>query len=813
MRCKLIFLAFIFVIVLQVADAAVLSGYVRDDKGEGLPGAPVVIQGTKLGDLTRADGSYSIIGISEGSYTATASLIGYEKQSQKISIKKDSRQRTDFSLKQTVIQLPGQTVEADRPVLPRVGLPGVELTPRETSPTPRGGYGYSVDYDYFSGLLKKGKNEAFGNAGVTPVANKIEKVKLQKPCKSNEECAAGLWCFGGLCTATDLCQESDGSGMTGNQELDARHNDPFTKAARIGLNGEEQEDKCFCEYPQGQYRENCEQVGLEFTHVAEYSCNKEKPVEYVACENGCKNGACQFLPSCNIPTTQERVGKPTTGLAKTGEDQCIPPFDYLLLLRGETYYVESTYYGTWLVYDQEGKGRFFYLPSDNTLYDLKRNPVGKPQWEKDYLDLKGKIVDGSGKEIGYMFANVDKKTPSGFHPFILFENARSPPRIVYSVESENLVHLINLKPVSADYSFETSEIIPLKSLSFYFEGKQLPLDPVFNDYSHGRITLGRNENEREVFNVPIKPEGGVYLLEAQLNYKEDVFTQRVNIQTQGIIKNIGSFNVNLHGSAQNLWKTHQKWVTLFVETTDQEMAMFFPKAKYPYREIDIVNPDDYKKINIKYPDDIQDAPIEFCQAYAAEKDIKEGPTIVSTCFTLLSQKRLGELALKGVAIHESAHLIYTAYFKGSFGSIYQEYISFKLPQDNITPSFVQEKSKSKVDENSPLRILQERSYLTAKGEANLGGHPYDNEDELHASAYTIYRLHGDELAQVIRALIDEQEYATLHPYFRGLIQNIPASQREEMYNLLIDIWVKLRDGEFKGKVFTSSGIDPFTNYK
>ena len=303
---KLFIAAFFFallVFMLQVADAAVLSGYVKDDEGEGLPGAPVVIEGTKLGDLTRADGSYSIIGISEGSYTATASLIGYEKQSKKVSIQKDSRQKADFVLKQVAIQLPGQTVEAERPVLPRVGLPGTQPSATPTTVPFKGGS--FVDYGYFSGLAEKAKSQAFISAGVTPAANKIEKAKLQKACRNDKDCSAGLWCFGGVCTSKDLCQESDGPGMTGNPELDGKHNDHFTKAVLIGLNGKKQEDACVCEYPAGQFTPDCEKLGKEFTHVVEYSCSEEKPVEYVACEGGCFDGQC--IPS--IEQTLEEVRK------------------------------------------------------------------------------------------------------------------------------------------------------------------------------------------------------------------------------------------------------------------------------------------------------------------------------------------------------------------------------------------------------------------------------------------------------------------------------------------------------------------------
>ena len=73
------------------ADAAqatgVLSGEVRDaETDEPLPGANVVLNGTSLGASTNADGSYQITGISEGTYTARVSFVGYETTTFEISI-------------------------------------------------------------------------------------------------------------------------------------------------------------------------------------------------------------------------------------------------------------------------------------------------------------------------------------------------------------------------------------------------------------------------------------------------------------------------------------------------------------------------------------------------------------------------------------------------------------------------------------------------------------------------------------------------------------------------------------------------------
>lgn len=59
-----------------------LAGSVVDAQtGETLPGANVRIEGTTLGAATNAEGQYRIIGVPIGSYTVTASFIGYQPES------------------------------------------------------------------------------------------------------------------------------------------------------------------------------------------------------------------------------------------------------------------------------------------------------------------------------------------------------------------------------------------------------------------------------------------------------------------------------------------------------------------------------------------------------------------------------------------------------------------------------------------------------------------------------------------------------------------------------------------------------------
>ena len=71
-----------------------VQGRVTDSKGEALPGAMVIVDGTQNGAMTDAEGRYSLSNVSPKA-TITASLMGYEDQTTRV----DGRTTVDFSLK------------------------------------------------------------------------------------------------------------------------------------------------------------------------------------------------------------------------------------------------------------------------------------------------------------------------------------------------------------------------------------------------------------------------------------------------------------------------------------------------------------------------------------------------------------------------------------------------------------------------------------------------------------------------------------------------------------------------------------------
>ncbi len=95
-----------------------INGVVKDQKGAPLPGASVLIEGTKQGAVADANGYYVIINVSPGTYRLTASLIGYDKVTKSsVGVIADQTTTLDFSLKETAVQMSEVTVVAERPLV------------------------------------------------------------------------------------------------------------------------------------------------------------------------------------------------------------------------------------------------------------------------------------------------------------------------------------------------------------------------------------------------------------------------------------------------------------------------------------------------------------------------------------------------------------------------------------------------------------------------------------------------------------------------------------------------------------------------
>jgi iron complex outermembrane receptor protein len=68
-------------------QGSVIKGKVTDTSGSALAGATVTIDKTKFGINTKADGSYIISGLKDGSYTIRFSYVGYETEVREVNLK------------------------------------------------------------------------------------------------------------------------------------------------------------------------------------------------------------------------------------------------------------------------------------------------------------------------------------------------------------------------------------------------------------------------------------------------------------------------------------------------------------------------------------------------------------------------------------------------------------------------------------------------------------------------------------------------------------------------------------------------------
>lgn len=90
-----------------------VSGTVTDaSSGDPLAGANVVVEGTTMGAAADVNGSFTINNVSAGTYTITASMIGYASQSQTVNV--SGSVTVDFSLETSALELSALEVLASR---------------------------------------------------------------------------------------------------------------------------------------------------------------------------------------------------------------------------------------------------------------------------------------------------------------------------------------------------------------------------------------------------------------------------------------------------------------------------------------------------------------------------------------------------------------------------------------------------------------------------------------------------------------------------------------------------------------------------
>jgi outer membrane receptor protein involved in Fe transport len=96
-----------------------ITGVVTDAAtGDPIAGASVYIEGTPMGTLTANDGSYTLLNIPSGLKTIIASIIGHRTlRQEEVRVMADLTTTIDFELPTEVLELPGMTVVAERPII------------------------------------------------------------------------------------------------------------------------------------------------------------------------------------------------------------------------------------------------------------------------------------------------------------------------------------------------------------------------------------------------------------------------------------------------------------------------------------------------------------------------------------------------------------------------------------------------------------------------------------------------------------------------------------------------------------------------
>ena len=85
-------------VALLFAQNGSISGTVTDADGNPLAGANVAVEGTPMGGATVGSGAYLINGVSAGTYSVTASYIGYKSGTKSVTISDGATATVDFTL-------------------------------------------------------------------------------------------------------------------------------------------------------------------------------------------------------------------------------------------------------------------------------------------------------------------------------------------------------------------------------------------------------------------------------------------------------------------------------------------------------------------------------------------------------------------------------------------------------------------------------------------------------------------------------------------------------------------------------------------
>lgn len=120
-------LAIMFLVSITHAQTSSISGKISD-KNNPIPGATVAIPRMNRGTVTEHDGTYSIDGLKEGSYTLRISFIGYRTIEKKIDVAAGANLQRDINLQEDQLNLSEVVVTGTRNRVERYKSPVIIST-------------------------------------------------------------------------------------------------------------------------------------------------------------------------------------------------------------------------------------------------------------------------------------------------------------------------------------------------------------------------------------------------------------------------------------------------------------------------------------------------------------------------------------------------------------------------------------------------------------------------------------------------------------------------------------------------------------
>jgi outer membrane receptor protein involved in Fe transport len=113
-------LLLLFLPEIATAQTGTISGTVNGEQGEPIGFAQVVVEGTSLGAVTDADGTYTVTGVPAGSHTLRTEFLGYRPQSATVQVSAGGSASQDFVLGRDYLGM--ETIVATAQREPRIKL-------------------------------------------------------------------------------------------------------------------------------------------------------------------------------------------------------------------------------------------------------------------------------------------------------------------------------------------------------------------------------------------------------------------------------------------------------------------------------------------------------------------------------------------------------------------------------------------------------------------------------------------------------------------------------------------------------------------